>query len=122
LAGASSGAALLVGMRYALALPHTARVVCVFADGGERYLHTVYDDDWMRAHDMPTDADVNTLRARALALPVFLDHPAAAGPPSVGLATTLGTPASTLRVNDTLRNATSHCNDPDCTACTARGA
>ncbi len=48
LAGGSSGAALWAVLQLAPALPAGARVVTLFADSGQRYLSTIYNDDWMK--------------------------------------------------------------------------
>jgi cystathionine beta-synthase len=49
-AGGSSGAALC-GVRRVLGdLAPGARAVTLFPDSGSRYLSTIYNDDWMRAH------------------------------------------------------------------------
>jgi cystathionine beta-synthase len=50
LAGGSSGAALWGVRRLARALDRPARIVTVFPDSGNRYLSTIYNDDWMRRH------------------------------------------------------------------------
>ncbi|HVS14406.1 MAG TPA: cysteine synthase family protein [Thermoanaerobaculia bacterium] len=49
-AGGSSGA-ILCGVRRAIeGLPAGARVATLFPDSGNRYLSTIYNDDWMRAN------------------------------------------------------------------------
>ncbi|HSM13508.1 MAG TPA: cysteine synthase family protein [Thermoanaerobaculia bacterium] len=48
-AGGSSGAALWGVRRLVSRLAGTARVVTLFPDSGNRYLSTIYSDDWMRA-------------------------------------------------------------------------
>ncbi len=51
-AGGSSGAAL-AGVRRLLArLDRPARVATLFPDAGNRYLSTIYNDDWMRRHGL----------------------------------------------------------------------
>jgi len=50
LAGGSSGAALWGVRQWARRLDRPARIVTVFPDSGTRYLSTIYNDDWMRAH------------------------------------------------------------------------
>ena len=49
-AGGSSGAALWGVRRLVERLDATARVVTLFPDSGNRYLSTLYSDDWMRRH------------------------------------------------------------------------
>jgi len=47
-AGGSSGAALWAVRRLAARLDAPARIVTLFPDSGNRYLSTIYNDDWMR--------------------------------------------------------------------------
>ncbi len=48
-AGGSSGAALWGVREMVRNLDRPARIVTVFPDSGNRYLSTIYNDDWMRA-------------------------------------------------------------------------
>jgi cysteine synthase A len=47
--GASTGSVLAAVVRSRPDLPEGATVVAISPDSGERYLDTVYDDDWVRA-------------------------------------------------------------------------
>lgn len=49
LAGGSSGAALCGVRRLASGLDRPARIVTLFPDSGNRYLSTIFNDEWMRA-------------------------------------------------------------------------
>ncbi len=49
-AGGSSGAALCGVRQLAARLDRPARLVTLFPDSGNRYLSTIYNDDWMRGH------------------------------------------------------------------------
>lgn len=57
LAGGSSGAALWATLRLAREFRRPARIVTIFPDGASRYLSTLFDDDWMRAHGFLDDGD-----------------------------------------------------------------
>jgi cysteine synthase A len=46
--GASAGAVVAACCRYLEQHPDTGLVVCLCADGGEKYAGTVYSDDWLR--------------------------------------------------------------------------
>jgi cysteine synthase len=63
--GPTSGASWLVAQWYARKHPD-ARVVCIFPDGGERYVDNVYDDDYLNQHGLRIDRlpsePVNTTR------------------------------------------------------------
>lgn len=50
LAGGSSGAAVVAVERLREQLGEGSTVVVVFPDRGERYLDTIYSDDWVREH------------------------------------------------------------------------
>jgi cystathionine beta-synthase len=50
LVGGSSGAALCGVRQVARTLGKPARIVTLFPDSGARYLSTIYNDEWMRAH------------------------------------------------------------------------
>ncbi|TQF04094.1 2,3-diaminopropionate biosynthesis protein SbnA [Kitasatospora acidiphila] len=50
LAGGSSGAVVAALERIAGELPAGATCVLILPDGGDRYLDTIYDDDWVRDH------------------------------------------------------------------------
>ena len=59
LAGGSTGTVLAAVRRKADSIPPDATVVAIAPDLGERYLHTVYDDDWVaeRGLDRAPEAD-----------------------------------------------------------------
>ena len=46
-AGGSSGSAIAAIQRLCARVPRAARILTILPDRGERYLDTVYDDDWM---------------------------------------------------------------------------
>jgi 2,3-diaminopropionate biosynthesis protein SbnA len=50
LAGGSSGAVLMAVEYMKEKLPRNAVCVAIFPDRGERYLDTIYSDDWVRGH------------------------------------------------------------------------
>jgi len=50
LAGGSSGAVMSAVEKYQENIPAGATCVTILPDRGERYLDTVYDDDWVRLH------------------------------------------------------------------------
>jgi cysteine synthase A len=50
LAGGSSGAAVAALGKLADRIPPGSNVVMIFPDRGDRYLDTIYSDDWVRAH------------------------------------------------------------------------
>ncbi|WP_051466499.1 2,3-diaminopropionate biosynthesis protein SbnA [Actinomadura oligospora] len=50
LAGGSSGAAVAALEKLADGLPRGSHCVLIFPDGGDRYLDTIYSDDWVFEH------------------------------------------------------------------------
>lgn len=100
LAGASSGAAVFVGLRYAQLLSTRARIVCILGDGGERYLQTIYADEWMEHHGLATAITIEDLRKRAVRLRPFGEHPARGGTFVPNLKETLDVPETTFTMNE----------------------
>lgn len=50
LLGGSSGAVMMAVRRVAPEIPPGSTCVMIFADRGERYLDTIYSDEWVRSH------------------------------------------------------------------------
>jgi len=50
LAGSSSGGVLMAVNQYKHRIPRDAVCVAIFHDRGERYLDTIYSDDWVKEH------------------------------------------------------------------------
>jgi cystathionine beta-synthase/cysteine synthase A len=79
LAGPSSGAVAFVGMHLAQCVEPGARVLCVLSDTGQRYLETVYDDDWLAEQGLKVCTDLADLRGRAARLEALSRESLAAG-------------------------------------------
>ena len=60
--GGSSGAALVACVRYLTAHPHLRKPVCVCPDYGEKYLDSLYDQDWTREHTVDIHWALRTYR------------------------------------------------------------
>lgn len=52
LLGGSSGGVLYAILSYLHELPGSGTAVALLADGGEKYLDTIYDDEWITEHDL----------------------------------------------------------------------
>ena len=50
--GGSSGGAIFAALDIIPSLPANSTVVTIICDGGEKYLDTVFDDDWMMRHGL----------------------------------------------------------------------
>jgi hypothetical protein len=46
-------------------LDEQERIVCMISDGGERYMQTLFNDEWMQQQDFMMNADIETLRTMA---------------------------------------------------------
>lgn len=99
LAGASSGAALMVGLHYAQRWSAHKRIVCIMADGGERYLNTIYSNEWMREQQLTTAITQEELRERAWRLRPYSNRPAQNGVYRPDLIEMLNVPETTFIMN-----------------------
>jgi cysteine synthase A len=52
LAGGSSGGVVEAVRNYAACLPDRANIVLVLPDRGERYLDTIFNDDWVERNSL----------------------------------------------------------------------
>jgi cysteine synthase A len=66
LAGGSTGTVLAAARREAASIPTDATVVAIAPDLGERYLNSVYDDDWVARQglDHPSDTEAQLCEGR----------------------------------------------------------
>ncbi|CCF65413.1 cysteine synthase family protein [Nocardia cyriacigeorgica] len=65
--GGSAGGSVHAALTRLEQFPAGSTVVTIVCDGGEKYLDTVFDDDWMRARDLldpQAEAEVRDLLAR----------------------------------------------------------
>ncbi|WP_244903420.1 cysteine synthase family protein [Paenibacillus aquistagni] len=67
LCGGSTGAGMVVALKLAQHMGTNKKVICISADNGERYLPTIYNDDWLRERHMSLSTDPQELNQR-------LDH------------------------------------------------
>jgi cystathionine beta-synthase len=70
LLGGSSGAAVYVALTLACTDQQEANVVVIAADGGEKYLSTIFDDSWMRERNLLDNTlveEVTSLLAKEIA-------------------------------------------------------
>ena len=56
LVGGTAGAAVSVALRRLATFPAGSTVVVLVCDAGEKYLDTIYDNDWLRARELLDDA------------------------------------------------------------------
>lgn len=96
LVGGSTGAAMAVATRMAYHLGSGKRVVCIAADSGERYLDTIYSDEWMQGHGLNIHYDLKELRKQSIALQPYSENPLATANYQPELADVLGAPLTDL--------------------------
>lgn len=99
LVGPSSGACALVALNIAQELGPEDRVVCMISDGGDRYIPTLFNDEWMEQQGMTMDTNIDTLRMLARQLKPWSESPAELANYQPDLELALGVPESTLRMN-----------------------
>jgi 2,3-diaminopropionate biosynthesis protein SbnA len=75
LLGASGGAVCFAALALALKGVDRGSIVTVIADSGERYLDTVYNDDWIVAKGLELIAPFPRLQERMLALEPLSEEP-----------------------------------------------
>lgn len=99
LMGPSSGACGLVALKIAQELAPGERVVCMGSDGGERYIQTLFNDEWMTQQGFAIASDAKSIRAMARQLEPWSKCPADQSNYRPDLIQNLGVPDSTLRMN-----------------------
>ncbi|GGI44903.1 cysteine synthase [Paenibacillus marchantiophytorum] len=102
LMGPSSGACALVALKVAQELTPQDRVVCMIADGGERYIHTLFNDEWIEQQGFAAKVKMETIRAMAQELQPWSQSPAASANYRLDLTQSLDVPESTLHMNSEL--------------------
>ncbi|MGG3281136.1 PLP-dependent cysteine synthase family protein [Paenibacillus solani] len=75
LCGGSTGAAMLVALKLAMQSRKEKRIVCIASDSGERYLSTIYNDEWMHERSMTLSLDPLELRERVKKLKAYSVNP-----------------------------------------------
>ncbi|KEO82858.1 cysteine synthase family protein [Tumebacillus flagellatus] len=96
LAGGSTGAGVMVAMRLAQQRSAGSRIVCIASDNGERYLPTIYNDEWMAEHAMTLNAEPEELRRRARLLEPYSLNPIETANYRADLAEALDSPSRSI--------------------------
>lgn len=92
LVGGSTGAAMCVAAKMAEILEPGKRIACIASDSGERYLNTIFNDEWMASNGVATEYDLDDLRRRAIELAPYSSDPLDTANYKPGLAEELGSP------------------------------
>ncbi|WP_028593087.1 cysteine synthase family protein [Paenibacillus assamensis] len=75
--GGSTGAGMIVALKLALQGESSKkqRIVCIASDNGERYLSTIYNDEWMRERNLDTTLNPTHLLERVSRLAPYSINP-----------------------------------------------
>jgi 2,3-diaminopropionate biosynthesis protein SbnA len=103
LMGPSSGACALVALKVAQELKPEDRIVCMISDGGERYIQTLFNDEWLEQQGFATTADIEAIRNMANQLQPWSLSPADCANYRSDLIDSLEVPDSTLHINSELQ-------------------
>ncbi|MEY9093800.1 PLP-dependent cysteine synthase family protein [Paenibacillus sp. RC84] len=76
LGGGSTGAGMVAAWKLAQLMGRGKRIVCVASDNGERYLPTIYNDDWLQERGILTDIGLQEMKIRVRELPPYSRNPA----------------------------------------------
>ncbi|RCW77022.1 cysteine synthase family protein [Saliterribacillus persicus] len=99
LIGPSSGACVMVALKVAQELGPDKQVVCMVADGGDRYLSTLFNDEWMKKQHFSLSVNTEMVRATASKLIPWSENPQGCANYRTDLIKSLNVPKSTLKMN-----------------------
>lgn len=71
LVGVSSGSVLIAALNLSLKIGNDKPIVAILGDSGERYLDTLFNDDWLASNNVDTGLEIEKLRHIVEAM----DHP-----------------------------------------------
>ena len=75
LTGGSTGANVITALHLSQQLNADKQIVCISADSGERYLDTVYNDQWLLSHGLETGCCIAELNQKAKQLVPYSTNP-----------------------------------------------
>jgi 2,3-diaminopropionate biosynthesis protein SbnA len=99
LMGPSSGACALVALKLAQELTPQDRIVCMISDGGDRYIQTLFNDEWMEEQGFAAHASMDDIRKMARELQPWSERPADHANYRSDLTALLEVPDTTQRMN-----------------------
>lgn len=73
--GGSTGAGMVVAWKLSQILGSDKRIVCIAADNGERYLPTIYNDDWLKERGLRMYIHPDEMRVRVRGLQPYSVKP-----------------------------------------------
>lgn len=110
LMGPSGGACAVVGLHIANRLRGNEKVVCMIADGGDHYIDTLFNDNWMKNQGFSLNTDIEFIRKIAYKLkPLDTSSPNCRNYCS-DLIRSLNVPSTTVKVNNDLKKEYTTCN------------
>lgn len=99
LMGPSSGACALAALSLAQSAAADGYIISMVSDGGERYISTLFNDDWMNNQGFRTNYDINTIRLLARQLTPWSIKPNECSNYDPELINILNVPTTTLDIN-----------------------
>ncbi|MBP9743635.1 MAG: cysteine synthase family protein [Burkholderiales bacterium] len=75
LTGGSTGANVITALHLSKQLNANQQIVCISADSGERYLDTIYNDQWLLNHNLQTECSIAELNQKAQQLVSYSTNP-----------------------------------------------
>ncbi|MGG2017546.1 PLP-dependent cysteine synthase family protein [Bacillus sp. S10(2024)] len=96
LCGGSTGASMVVALHLAQKLNVGENIVCLAADNGERYLHSIYNEDWLIERSLTTEVNIEKIREKTKHLKPYSLNPIQNGNYRPDLVKALGVPDTTL--------------------------
>lgn len=105
LIGPSSGACILAALSIVDELPPEKRIVCVASDGGDRYIQTMCNDEWMDEQGFSTCVSISELRKMAKNLCPWSTCPSAVSNYRDDLIDGLDMPETTRNINKEIEDS-----------------
>jgi cystathionine beta-synthase/cysteine synthase A len=104
LIGPSSGACALVALNMAEKTTKKDNIVCMISDGGDRYIQTLFNDEWMTLQGFSLDYDIKNLYAMASQIQPWSISPCDCANYRPDLLNSLNIPNSTVEINSEIIN------------------
>jgi cystathionine beta-synthase/cysteine synthase A len=99
LMGPSSGACALVALSIAQSDAVDGYIVSMISDGAERYISTLFNDEWMNSQGFGTNYDISTVHSMAKQLKPWSINPSECANYKSELINILDVPSTTLDIN-----------------------
>lgn len=102
LMGPSSGACIIVALRFSKILGAGKRIVSMMSDGAERYIQTLFNDKWLIENGFSLTTSIEELKERAKKLQAWSTCPCERANYQSALKSSLEIPSTTACINSDL--------------------